>query len=171
MPQLPNTYGRRQVATPQRRVQGYSTRAYEEANMQAARNIERAGAEMTAYAEKRYDDQTKEAVIHAQAKENYAKRQLMDALYGTDEEEGIYSKKGGNALRVENDFNERWNGIKEGALSDVENPEARKALERSLESMYMSNLSNVKRYRMAERKSYFSDLSNARSALAQVPRS
>lgn len=167
MPQLPNTYGRRQIATPQRRVQGYSTQAYEQANLQAARNLERAGQEMSAYGEQRYDDAAKDAITNAQARENYAKRQMMDVLYGTDDKEGLYSKKGANALNVEHDFDEQWKTIKGAAMNGVEHPEARKALETSLENMYMSNLDNVKRYRMTERRGYFSDLSATRSALAQ----
>jgi len=189
MPQLPTTQTRRRVATPQRRVQGYSTQAYERGLNVAARSVSDVGDVMGDIGEERYQKQEgldkeradreamrlqekhksakKDAVIHAQSRENYAKRQLMDTLYGSDDKDGLYSRKGGNALNLENDFNDEWKTIKEGALSDVTDPDARRALETSLEGMYTSNLGNVKRYRMDERRGYFSNLSNTRSLLAQ----
>lgn len=185
MPKLPDTYNVRQTPTSTRGAQGYDTGFYERANRLAARNTIAAGEALGEAADQRqarieekafYDAKTlqrrrdlvdKDAIVEAQSRENNAQRRVMDLLYGTDESQGLYSRKGGNALTIEKEFNENWKSISEEAMKGLDNPVARRALEKSLQDSYLSNLGNVKRYRSTERTGYMEELSVTRGAQAQ----
>lgn len=172
MPKLPTTDQRRQVASPQRSVRGYSTRAYEQANMEGARMMTQAGSDLRSTAkgiqnaqdraqeqermegERILKARNEQAVIEAGERENMARRKTLDLLYGDGENEGLYQRKGSNALELEKDFGERFKSIREEALQGVENPVALKALQKSIEGMELQNLAGVKKYQAEERKTY-----------------
>lgn len=175
-PRLPDTQGQRKLPSSQRNVRGYSTAASERANNISAqmlgdaasdlgdiasdrmRRDEEEGRRKAQEAKTRREAIDKGAVLNAQERENMAQRRMLDLMYGTDDEPGLYQATGSKALNLESDFEARWQPLREEMMAGVENPVAKKALEDSLDSMYETTLGNVKRHRNAEQRSYFTSL-------------
>lgn len=143
---------------PQRTVQGYDSQTLPNAEY-------RAGQAVQADALAIQDKQNKDAILDAQNRVNAAKKKAMDVLYGDGQNEGLFAAKGGAALGSEDKYTKAFEAIKAAAMDGVKNPTAQKALNTDLDNLNLSNLDNVKRFEMTERKGYATDLTKAQSTL------
>lgn len=96
----------------------------------------------------------RDAALVATEKELKAKKDYLDLMYGTAEKEGLYARSGKNALSMEQDYEKADLEIKNRAMEGVTNPVVREKLQTSLDSLGLSNLSNVKSKVATERLSY-----------------
>ena len=182
-PRLPDTYGTPNQASSRRNVRGYSTSDIARANNINAEILGDAGNDLgdiaqdrmdreeaegkrkAMEAKSRHEAENKAAVLNAQDRENIAQRRLLDLMYGTDDQPGLYQSHGSDALNLESSFEEKWKPIKEEMLNGVDNAVAKTALETSLENMYMTTLGGVKRHRNTESTAYFASLTQEKIGL------
>jgi len=175
-PRLPDTDGQRKQVTARRNVRSYNTAYGERANNITAQALGGVASDLGDIANQRMDDQEAEgrrraqeartrkeaidkgAVLNAQERENMAQKRLLDMMYGTDDQPGLYQSTGSQALNLESDFEGKWKSLREEMMNGVDNPIAKQALDTSLDSMYQTTLGNVKRHRNAEQRSYFANL-------------
>lgn len=158
MPTLPTTIGAQQAPRVQRRVWAVDNTAVLRQDAKNAQQLQNLGADVGDFAKQREKDNTRDAMLNATDRENYAKQRMNTLLYGDDENEGLYGIKGAQALGSKEKFDDAYAQIKEEALNGVENTFARTALEDSMESMYTSNGGGLQRYMMGERRSYANSL-------------
>jgi hypothetical protein len=157
---LPTTLGDRNLPTPQRGVHSYEAGQVAKAQINAGQEMARSADKMEKRAER-------EAILDAAKRENDAKRSVMDMLYGKDGKPGLYDAKGADALNMEKNFRDNMALLRQTALKDVGSPLAQQALEKGLTDLETANLDNIKRYTMQERRSYATDLLDARGNLAK----
>ena len=186
---LPDIESRRRVASPQRRVQGYSTAAYEAGNNAAARSLGDAAAAVSGIAserEARTDERNRvdEAerkkrkaidlverkrvnAAFAQDRSNFAQKRYQDLLYGAGEDTGIYGKSGQGAINGDSVYDKESKIIMDEALKDVTDPTAKDALKARLDSMDISNRGGVRRHTLDQGRKYRSDVSETNFQLAR----
>ena len=168
MAKIPDSIdGSTRLPTPQRRIWSVDTSAVSRQAERDAVQMQRAGDDLMVASEIRQKTQDRDSLLDATARENQAQREVMDLLYGKEGQEGLYSSKGANAMGVEKTFNDRFNEIRQRTMDGVGNKAALAALQKSMDSMYTSNLDNVKRFTMQERRGYAGELLDARARLAQ----
>ncbi len=156
---LPTTLGDA-LPTPQtqRTIQGYDSQILPNSEIQAGRN-------MAADAQELQDKQNKDAILDAQNRSNTAKQKTMDLLYGDGKNEGLFAAKGGAAIGSGDKYQKAFAAIRAEALAGVNNITAQKALGSDLAALNLSNLDNVKRFEMQERRGYTGDLTQAQQDL------
>ncbi len=143
---------------PQRTVQGYDSQVLPNAQVQAGKAMQ---DDALAIQEK----QNKDAILDAQNRANAAKKKVLDVLYGDGQTDGLFAAKGGAAIGSEDKYSKAYQLIRQQAMDGVKNPTAQKALSVDLDNLNLSNLDNVKRFEMTERKGYATDLTKAQSTL------
>lgn len=166
MPKLPDTLGPTALPTPQRRVWGVDNTQVLEAEGKAAAQLKETGRDMMVAADDLSKQQEKDALLESVRRDNAAQQEVNTLLYGdgTENNPGLYSAKGANALGAQKTFDEKFKEIKARAMEGVGNPVAQAALEKSLMQMDTGTKGSLQRYVQEQRRGYSVDLLNARDA-------
>ncbi len=169
MPKLPDELPSRNLPSPTRAIVGQRGVDYGNASSAIAavgRAQQNSAQAMMDSAAAREEKARKQALLEAAERENRARRDTMDLLYGKDDKPGLYSRNGKNAMGLEEEYQKQFEAIRQRATAGLQDPDALEELNKSLNSLDLSNLDNVKRHEQKERIGYTTQLTADKADLA-----
>lgn len=147
-------------------VQVRNVDAQAEIMRESAKALGEFGADIGNFGEKLDRGQQERVLIDVKTRENQARERLSKLLYGDGQTEGLYAKKGANALDVDKTFEDEFEKIRGEAFTGLDDIRGRAALAESLDSAGRSSRERVITHLTSERTSYSQNLLDAGSDLA-----
>lgn len=165
MPQLLDTLGQRNTPSPSRGVSSYSTSAYERQLNQQTQALDDTAKSLQRTSDNLYKRETRDALLDATARENQAKRDMLDLMYGANGQGGLMTTTGAGALGSQKQFAETFEKVKEKTFKDVKHPLAQEHLMRSMESLETQFYGKVLSHESGQRKAYAGEQMSSRIGL------